>query len=279
MHDDEGGPAEAASALEIEFAGRRFLLQAVGGSDSVAGQMQQGHYEAPLPLLTMAILCRSRGLFLDVGANNGLYSVLAAKARPDVEVVAFEPYPPVLEVLRSNLRINGIEDRVTITEAALSDANGTATLFLPDESHGLLETSCSLEPDFKPFHRSLDVPTLRLDDLVLSDRVALIKVDIEGHEAAFLRGAAGLLERDRPIVFAEMLPVAEPNFYAISKMMRELDYLFFRLRSCAAIHAEFITHDPLAWNYGLVPRDKMSTFIESCATHLVEVVQPMSLSW
>ena len=139
-----------ADPLQISFAGRNFHLNSIGGADAVAVQMQRGLYEAPLPMLTMAIAIRTKGLFIDVGANNGLYSILAAIARPDLRGLAFEPYPPVVDVLRGNLAINALDARIDVVQCALSDHDGEAALFLPDQGHGLLETSCSLEAKFKP---------------------------------------------------------------------------------------------------------------------------------
>ena len=265
----------SAPPLKISFAGREFSLDAVNGSDAVAIQMQQGIYEAPLPMLTMAIAARTRGLFIDVGANNGLYSILAAVARPGLMGVAFEPYPPVLDILRTNIALNALNTQIRVVECALSDFQGEAALFLPDQAHGLLETSCSLEANFKPGSSEvLKVPIRRLDDVELEDKVALIKVDIEGHEAAFLRGAKMVIQRDRPFIFAEMLPNAADSFYEMTVMMREMDYLSFRLRPDAAILSNYIRYDPLAWNYALIPEDRMPLFRKACFAHQLEIVQP-----
>ena len=53
--------------ISLRFADRDFFLDDLDGSDLVAKQMQQGFYEAPLPMLTMAIIVRNPGIFLDVG--------------------------------------------------------------------------------------------------------------------------------------------------------------------------------------------------------------------
>lgn len=263
-----------APYLRIEFAGREFYLSSAQGSDSVAPLMQKGIYEAPLPILVMAVTARTDGLFLDVGANNGLYSILATISRPEASAIAFEPYPPVLQVLHENLAVNGLTPRVRVMEVALSDAAGSAPLFLPDQAHGLLETSCSLEVDFKPdSNEHAAVVTARLDDIELGGKVSLIKVDIEGHEAAFFRGARRTLHEHRPVIFAEMLPPAAAYFEEMSSFMAELDYLCFRLRRDVAILTKTIKHDHLAWNYGLIPSEKMGMFRQICDFHCIELLQ------
>ena len=259
------------SLLTIDFAGRSFVLDAREGADLVAHQMADGSYEAPLPMLIMASVARTTGMFLDIGANTGLYSILASKARDGVKVAAFEPYPPIAEVLQSNLQANHIEDQVQVHPLALSDSTGTVSLFIPDPSHGLLETSASLEESFKPYSGTVNVEKRRLDDIDLTQPVSVIKIDIEGHEAACIYGARGCLERDRPLVFAEMLPGAARHFYKLSKMLEELDYIIFRLRPQCVIACRAVEHDPLSWNYGFVPREHYPLFRECCTAHGLEL--------
>jgi FkbM family methyltransferase len=264
----------AARCIGFTFAGRSFSFHDPNGADLVARTMQAGSYEAPLPIILMAAVTRSQGLFLDVGANNGLYSVLAAKTRPDAAGVAFEPYAPVRDVLQANLALNGVEARVAVHDVALSDSAGEAALHVPDSSHGLLETSASLEPDFQSTVRTVTVRKARLDDIALDGRISVMKIDVEGHEAAVLRGAVRRLEQDRPIVFAEMLPGAEPHFPFMTGLFTRLDYLMFRLRPDCAIRAEVIRFDPFAWNYACVPRVALAMFRECCTTHGVEILAP-----
>ena len=261
------------SELQITFAGRSFLLDAQEGADLVAIQMKEGFYEAPLPMLTMAVMTRTNGLFLDVGANNGLYSVLACMTQSSVRAMAFEPYPPVLNVLRRNLDLNGLRDRVAVHEVALSDEQGRATLYLPDASHGLVETSCSLESTFKTPSGSIEVEKKRIDDIDIAEDVALVKVDIEGHESAFFDGAQSFLSRKRPFVFAEMLPVAAEGFSKIDTILDRLDYYKFRLRPDYAIASSRIEFDPKAWNHAFVPREKIDIFLDCCSCHQITAVQ------
>ena len=264
----------AARCIDFTFAGHTFAFHDPNGADMVARTMQTRSYEAPLPIILMAAVTRSQGLFLDVGANNGLYSILATKTRPDAGVVAFEPYAPARDVFLANLVLNGVEANVVVHDVALSDSTGKATLHVPDSSHGLLETSASLEPDFQSAAQTVTVYKTRLDDITLDGRIAIMKIDVEGHEAAVMRGAVRRLEQDRPIVFAEMLPGAEPHFPFMTGLFARLDYLMFRLRPDCAIRADVIRFDPLAWNYACVPRTALAIFRECCTTHGVEVLAP-----
>jgi FkbM family methyltransferase len=260
--------------IKLHFAGRSFFLDDLNGTDLVALQMQQGFYEAPLPMLTMAIIARAPGLFLDVGANNGLYSILAGITTAEAKIVAFEPYPPVLKILTHNVQANGLDDRIDIRPIALSDSAGAAILYLPDQQHGLLETSCSLEAGFKPRYQTIEVQKDRLDNVALPDRISLIKVDIEGHELAFLEGARGTIARDRPVVFVEILPASPDRLYGLTTFIQQMGYMDFCLRKEVAIYVENVAHDPFAWNHAFVPRDRLPLFEKACSVHHVRLVRP-----
>ena len=262
--------------LEIPFAGRSFRFEDADGADQAGPQMLAGTYETPLPLLMMATLLRAEGGFVDVGANTGLYSVLAAHMTDTRRIIAFEPNPAALAALRRNLAINHFADRVTIHPVALSDRQGRLALYLPDAAHGQIETSASLEPDFQVAAGSIEVDVRRLDDIGIDTRVAVIKVDIEGHEHAFLRGARDLIDRDRPFIFAEILPPARRNL--LGQFLRETDYLDFRLRHDMAIHDGEILFDPAAWNHAFVPREKLARFKEACDSFGLPALRRLTVS-
>lgn len=250
--------------VEISFAGRVFQLENRDDMDLVARQIAGGSYEAPLPMLMMATLVRVEGIFVDVGANTGVYTVMAGTIAPDRSIVAFEPFPPVVEILKRNIVANGLVERVRLIEVALSDMTGTATLHLPDPGHGLVETSASLEPDFQQAHSVCAVRVERLDNIGITDQIGVIKVDIEGHEHAFLRGARDTILRDRPIIFAEVVGPAKRG--AIGAFLHSVDYMDFRLRPDMAIHDGEVMFDNAAWNHALVPRERLPSFNAACAS-------------
>lgn len=258
----------------ISFAGREFLLHDVDGTDHVSQAMEQGAYEAPLPIMFMATAMRHPGLVLDVGANNGLYSVLACIVHPVNRVMAFEPYPVVQRILGLNIEANGLAERVEIQPVALSAESGSMTLYLPDPGHGLLETSCSLEAAFKPWHDTIEIESRRLDDVALPAPVKVMKVDIEGHEHAFLDGAEATIGRDRPFIFIEVLDIGPAVAAKLTSFLERSDYLDFRLRPDMAILAADVRYDPAGWNHAFVPRDRLAVFLEACRASNLPVLAP-----
>jgi FkbM family methyltransferase len=146
---------------------------------------------------------------VDVGANVGyLTSLAAARAGASGSVLAFEPHPRVFELLaRNSARWRGRPDTapVEIHQAAISDAQGRAELAsgpLFDQNMGLASLHTGgAAGDVDLF----EVAVQRLDDLVGERPVGLLKIDVEGHEPAVLRGARDLLAagRVRDVVFED----------------------------------------------------------------------------
>jgi FkbM family methyltransferase len=163
---------------------------------------------------TLRRLIETSGTFLDIGANIGFYSVLAKRIAPAVEVISFEPVPRILEHSRAFHAANGVE--ANIHQVALSDRDGSATLFQPIEEESSASTLVADSWQARKAHHSFTVPTARLDSFLAGRslrRPVAIKIDVEDHEAAALRGAAETIREYRPWIVCEILarPVRPDN--------------------------------------------------------------------
>jgi FkbM family methyltransferase len=200
----------------------------LGGRDDIA-RIVYSHgwaFERPFPvLLEYTLRAVPEGLFLDIGANTGLYALLAKALRPSVEVHAFEPSPDIVKLLKSNVALNSGCENVTVVEEAVSDELGVAKLFIPTPEHGLVETSASLSSVFKQEHGEIqEVKTVTLDDYCRErGAVTLMKVDVEGVEDRVLKGAKALLRRDQPLIFCEVLAGAD-TWGSIEPILEEVGY-------------------------------------------------------
>jgi FkbM family methyltransferase len=168
----------------------------------------------------------SRGT-LDIGANTGIYSILAGAANPAGRVIAWEPAPYLAAKLRANIDVNGFGDSVEAREAAVANRDGEAEFFISSET-----TMSSLSVDFAEsgIHSSTKtkVRVERVDGVVPADmQVDLMKVDVEGYEFEALSGARETIKRCRPRVFFECLP-ATPS-QPIEALFRELNYTIHRI--------------------------------------------------
>jgi FkbM family methyltransferase len=133
----------------------------------------------------------------DIGANRGIWAGEMAKLTQTVW--AFEPNPKLFAVLERAAPA-GVDCRYL----ALSDAPGEARLLIPGEAGRYSNQGASLNPakvEGEPFMEVV-VEAARLDDLD-PPPTGFMKVDVEGHEMAVLKGAAGLIARDKPVMIVE----------------------------------------------------------------------------
>lgn len=156
---------------------------------------------------------------LDVGANTGIYALAASALRPSAKVLAVEPVPRIFAKLQRNIELNGFS---TLAAAvAASDRNGTATLYDFADEH---EYSASLEHGMGGTIETV-VPTCTLDSLLDRfefPRIDLMKIDVERHEPAALRGMRKFLESCRPTILIEILD--DDCRRGVSEALFSLDY-------------------------------------------------------
>jgi FkbM family methyltransferase len=140
-------------------------------------------------------------VFVDVGANVGLFAIAVARhVGPTGKVFAFEPAPAVAQQLRVNIEQGGVASWVDVHEIALGSRSGLRVL-RADPDHPLDSSKHSL---FLMGPAVWEVVVRGFDDLVASSEVDLgrglhaVKIDVEGAEADVLLGMEGTLESCRP---------------------------------------------------------------------------------
>lgn len=161
------------------------------------------------PLVGEAItqLLPEDGVFLDIGANIGWFTLLAgdklARAGKGGRVIAVEGNPAVLPYLCSSVVESGLAGQVIIQPYAVSNKIGFVGF--DSSPHGNLGGQRALSTDAIANDRRQIVPTVCLDDILADiDRIDLVKIDIEGSEPLALQGARSILEKFKPIVICEV---------------------------------------------------------------------------
>jgi FkbM family methyltransferase len=136
---------------------------------------------------------------VDVGANKGAYLYwMRAAVGPGGAVVAFEPQPGLARYLEEVRACMGWEN-VSVRECALSDAAGRRALHVPGRENS---PGASLEAEVGGSAREVDVDTLD-HQLEGAGPIRFVKIDVEGHELAVLRGAERTLSAFRPALLFE----------------------------------------------------------------------------
>lgn len=155
-----------------------------------------GHYDKFLSAYLTERFKNNGGIFLDVGANLGYYACLFGKiSGSGGRVMAFEPEPDNIDLLRRNLKINNLSN-VSIFPVALGDQDGEAILNVYKASN---RGRHSIGNNIGSRHQ-VRVAVKRLDDLVQAhlnphDRISCLKMDVEGYEPLVMLGGKKTLER------------------------------------------------------------------------------------
>jgi len=163
-----------------------------------------GRYEPHFAEL-FSLLVRPGDACVDVGANVGVHTVRLAKlAGQDGRVIAIEPNPEIIGRAERNVALNGLET-VTIINAAASDQPGQMQLYRPSPLDTNRARASLLHHPYLT-GEATTVPVVTLDDVCADGRISLIKIDVEGHEAAVVRGAAAIIARYMPSIIFEYAP-------------------------------------------------------------------------
>ena len=147
--------------------------------------------------------------FVDAGANHGSFSIVASQlvGRRGL-VVAIEPQKRKADVIEKSLAANG-RCKYQVHRFACGDRIGTVEFFIPIGSSG----GAGVFPEFSavPPHRKVSVPMRRFDEAfdwnAFPGRIFL-KLDVEGSEMNFLRGAREMLRARKPAIMLEVNPAA-----------------------------------------------------------------------
>jgi FkbM family methyltransferase len=170
-----------------------------------AREMRAGRFGSGEPEFAMlAELVPPGGWVLDVGANVGHYTRrLSELVGPRGRVFAFEPVPATFELLAANAG-RFPHANVTLLNLAASDGSGVVRMSVPRFDTGLLDFyDAAIVPPGGAVGEGPEVFRAPLDSLPFPEPVRLVKLDVEGHELAALRGMRRLLERDRPVLIVE----------------------------------------------------------------------------
>lgn len=204
--------------------------------------------------------------FLDIGANEGWYTLNVKKAFCNSKVYSFEPSPITCERMKENLIINN-ESINKVVNIGLYDKNDKLEFYYDKEGSGASSFANIREKaDIKP----IEVDVRCLDDWARENdvtKVDFIKCDVEGAELFVYKGGREIIERSKPIVFSEMLRKWSAKFgynpNDIISFFKELGYKCYviesetRLRECPKV-----TEETVETNYFFLHEIKHAQIIE-----------------
>ena len=165
-------------------------------------------------------LSREEGIYIDIGAHTGLYTMTAIKSNKLNNVISIEPYYLNMARLITNLRLNKIEKNVQTFMLAVSNSNSVQKFNLKT-AHSYLSKGGKIDKEGEP------TKTIKLDSIDFTKtkkRINGIKIDTEGEDLKVLQGSFQLIKKFRPDIIIE---VRNENKSDIQKFFEKLDYGLF----------------------------------------------------
>jgi FkbM family methyltransferase len=225
---------------------------------------------------TIALLAGRAKVFLDVGSNIGIYAVYAGVKFPQVKTFAFEPVPDIWKKNQEFHRANHLPVE-NVFNLALSDVGGPKKIFLPVFANAVEEEQmATLLPEAWAQHdnvREFEIQCTTLDAFAAAQRLpagaCCLKIDVENHEAAVLRGGKQFIGSRRPWIVCEILPnqeidpatqIRRNNNFEIVALVQELGYAPFAITGDGFFRmtADDFTRPRGLKDFLLVPKEKVS---------------------
>jgi FkbM family methyltransferase len=173
--------------------------------------------------------------FVDIGSNIGLFSLYASrKVGPAGTVLAFEPARLTYNRLLENIQLNGIKN-IRPYQLGLSDKDEILELNVSSDGHEAWNTFVQRSDEMYSLKEKVQVKSfdnfLKENDIE-SDKISLIKLDVEGFELNVLRGSAGLLaSQNAPVFLVEFTDenaISAGNCcHELYKLLLQYDYSWF----------------------------------------------------
>lgn len=192
--------------IDAELDGARFRMEKGGRGEVIESRIfwhGLGNGWESYSLRMWSALSRFHNIILDIGANTGVYSLLAFAANKEARVFAFEPIPQIFQKLKRNIELNGFD--ISLEPTAASNYDGSASMWVPegvDVSYCGSVNSNLYESGLHAIR--LDIQAQRLSSFARDRHLSalgLVKIDVESHEPEVIEGMGELLDQRPTLLF------------------------------------------------------------------------------
>jgi FkbM family methyltransferase len=202
-------------------------------------------------------LCRRSKTILDIGANTGVYSVLAGTVNPTARILAFEPVKMIFERLVQNININKL--KVKTFPMALAESDGEDKIYFAETVSDTFDQA-SLNPrsyNNRPT-REVTISKKKLSTIIRDEAITdidLMKIDVETFEPNVLRGMENFLTSFKPTMIIEILN--ETVAVQVMQVIDGLNYELYRIDDMKGLVKQLnLSPAPKGSNFLLLNRTK-----------------------
>lgn len=173
-------------------------------------------------------LCKDSDTIIDIGANTGIYSLVAKAINPSAKIYGFEPVKRVFEKYQKNCTLNKFD--IKCIDFAASNFDGEAIIYdSPSEHVYSVTVNKNLSPDnIKTIETK--IKTKKLSTFIKEfnvSKIDLIKIDVETHEPEVLEGMEEFLNKFQPTLLIEILN--DDIGKKVQSIIKNIDYLYFNI--------------------------------------------------
>lgn len=173
-------------------------------------------------------LCKDSKIIFDIGANTGIYSLVAKSINPTSEIYGFEPVKRVYEKYGKNCELNQFQ--INCYNYAISNYDGEAVIYDTYSEHVLSVTVNKNLADKSVNTIETKINTKKLLTFIIENKINnidLIKIDVETHEPEVLEGMAEYLSVFKPTLLIEILndEIGE----RVQAVIKNIEYLYFNI--------------------------------------------------
>ncbi len=209
--------------LEFKISKCSFLILNILNDDSSAVKFFWKDSHDLVALDLWYNMCREEGIYIDVGAHTGLYTITALKANEKNKIICFEPYYLNMARLVTNLRLNSINLNVENILSAVSNFSGRSKFMVGTEKSYLSKGG-------RINKKGISVDIVKLDTFVGNHTKPIrgIKIDTEGEDLNVLQGSEEIISIHKPKIIVE---VREDNKTDIYNFLKKNNYNMFDINN------------------------------------------------
>jgi len=244
------------------------------GDDFIPSQAYWKGYDGyEYSIIPFYYLSTRSKVIIDIGANIGYYSLVAATANINSEIYAFEPVDRIVNRFNKQIEINNFKN-IKVEKLVVGDTNDKVSFYIPKGNSMALASST--KKGWVKETEEVIIKSITLDNYSKEKKISkidLIKMDCEFHELEVLRGMKTILEKDKPLILMEILfseskGVKDYFEYSQSKeiedIMIENSYNFYLITSTKLIRVNKLAYNKIDRNYLFSSKKSKNTEIPYC---------------